>query len=476
MSETPQSADKPETDAAVTPRPVPKPSAIRVPKPAALPQPGTALPVQPAVAVPVVGEDPVQFAAAKKFGVVADDGTVSVRDGDIERVVGQVPGAEGDEALDLYVRRYLDLRTKVSLFEARLNAGSVSPQDASSTIKALNAELVEPHAVGDLPELREKMTALALVAKEQAAAAEKERQAAREQAIVERTKIVEEAETLAKQDPARVQWKNASDQMRRLLDQWKLAQKNGPRIDRPTEDELWKRFSHARTAFDRERRHFFSALEEQHAAARATKEKLIAEAEKLSTSIVWGETAAEFRGLMAQWKQAGHAGRKDDDALWARFRAAQDKFFTARNAANSELDAQFAENLKVKEALLTEAEALLPITDLAHTKTRLRDIQDRWEAAGKVPRESINTVESRLRAVETAVRDYEEEQWQRSNPEVKARADGLSAQLTDAIARLEADLEAARAAGDAKAVKEIEEGLVARRAWLTQIEKAAQDS
>ena len=84
----------------------------------------------------------------------------------------------------------------------------------------------------------------------------------------------------------------------------------------------------------------------------------------------------------------------------------------------------------------------------------------------------MHSVEARLRAVESAVRDFEEEQWQRSNPEVQARASGLSAQLIEAIERMEAELAQAKAAKNDRAAKEIEEGLAARRAWLSQIEKS----
>ena len=96
-------------------------------------------------------------------------------------------------------------------------------------------------------------------------------------------------------------------------------------------------FSHARTTFDRKRRQHFGALDEQRAQARAAKERLIARAEELSTSTDWAATANAFRDLMTEWKAAGRTARKDDDALWARFRAAQDAFFAARTAANDQV-------------------------------------------------------------------------------------------------------------------------------------------
>jgi len=95
----------------------------------------------------------------------------------------------------------------------------------------------------------------------------------------------------------------------------------------------------------------------------------------------WAGTSAKYRDLLAEWKKAGRASRKEDDALWARFRAAQQVFYDARRAKDEAVDAEFAENLKVKEALVAKAEALLPIKDIKAAKKALRPIQDAWEEA-----------------------------------------------------------------------------------------------
>ena len=130
---------------------------------------------------------------------------------------------------------------------------------------------------------------------------------------------------------------------------------------------------------------YFSQLDSNNSAAKAAKEKLITEAEALSTSTDWGFAAGEYRRLMDQWKASPRASRKDDDALWARFRAAQDVFFTHRQAANDEIDQEYGANLVVKEALLAEANELLPITDLAAAKKALQSIRDRWEEPARFP-------------------------------------------------------------------------------------------
>jgi hypothetical protein len=462
------------------PAPRPKPSAIPHPprKPADAGTPGaTPAATAPDVpAVPALADDSAAARTAAGFGRVDADGTVYVREEAGERAVGQFPGVDADEALTLYVRRFLDLQAKVTLFESRLAATDLSVREIDQTLSRLGEETAEPSAVGDLDALRAQVARLRTVAAERRSQIEAERASAKAAAVAARTEIIEAAEKIAATDPARMQWRPAGEELRQLLERWKEAQRSGPRIDRASEEALWKRFSHARTAFDRERRHYFAELEQRNSAAKSAKEQLVAEAEALSSSTDWGPTAGAYRDLMARWKAAGRASRKDDDALWARFRAAQDTFFQARDAASSATDAEYAANLEVKEALLAEAEALVPVTDLPAAKRALRDLQERWEAAGRVPRGDLQRVEGRMRAVENAVRDAEQAQWTRTNPETRARAEGAAAQLEAAIAGLESDLASARDRGDSRAVSELESALAARRSWLEQVSRAAEDS
>ncbi|MBT0768970.1 DUF349 domain-containing protein [Kineosporia sp. J2-2] len=407
----------------------------------------------------------------QEWGRADEDGTVWVKTADGERKVGQYPGVSQDEALAYFVRKYEDLAAQVSLLEQRVKAGQVSPADSETTIKRLEPSIRDANAVGDLDGLLTRLTGLAPAVEHLREENQKAKQEARAAIIAERTVLVEEAESLAGADPQRIPWKTSGDRLRELFDEWRRLQKES-RLDKHTEDELWKRFSHARTTFDRKRRHYFGALDEERHQAKAAKEELIAEAEALSTSTDWGATAASYRDLMTRWKSSGRAAKKDDDALWARFRAAQDAFFDARQSANSALDAEFAENLVVKEQLADEAEGILPVRDIAAAKAALRDIQVRWDEAGKVPRNDMQRIEGRLRRVEQAVRDAEQDRWKRSNPEARARANDMVSQLERTIADAEADLAKAQASGNARKIKELEQSLASRRAWLEQAQQA----
>lgn len=401
------------------------------------------------------------------WGRVDDSGTVYVRTADGERVIGQWPDGDPAEAIRLFEGRYERLVTEVALLEQRLAGGTVGPADAERAIVNLRDQVTEANALGDLDSLAARLDALQPAIGELREQRKAEKDAQLAEAMAAKTAIVERAEKVA----AGTDWRHGADILRNLLTEWKSL----ARLDRKSDDALWHRFSSARTAFTKRRKAHYTDLNAHRATAKSVKEKLIAEAEALSASTEWGPTTSKYRDLMARWKDAGSAPRDTEDDLWKRFRAAQDAFFAARDAANAELETEFRGNAEVKEQILTEAEALLPIKDLDAARRAWADIADRWEAAGKVPRDRIKELEGRLRAVDQAIRAERDKAWTRRDPEKSARADDMIGKLEKAIADLEADLAAAEHAGDKKRAKDVQENLASRRAFLAMAQKAADD-
>jgi hypothetical protein len=397
---------------------------------------------------------------------------VFVKDGKSERAVGQFPGVPATEALALYAKRFLDLEAQVDLFEARVDG--LTQKDIDQTLSNLKQALAEPAAVGDLDGLREKYRAVKAHAAAVRQRIEAERAEAKAKALQERVALVEESEQLSEKNAEQINWKVASTRLREILDIWREAQRSGPRIDRDTEDELWKRFSHARAAFDRKRRTFFTELDKRQGATKAVKEHIVQEAEKLSQSQDWGNTGREFRNLMDRWREAGRLGRREDDALWERFRAAQDKFFQARDAQHAANDAEREANLQAKLEIIEEAEKILPITSLKAARSKLRELQDRWDKVGHVPRKDVDRVERRMKAVEDAVRTEEDRNWRKSNPETIARMNSMTSQLEAVIEGLEKKLVKVQATGDQTAIVALQEDIKGRKLMLETLRQSAQ--
>jgi hypothetical protein len=262
-----------------------------------------------------------------------------------------------------------------------------------------------------------------------------------------------------------VQWKQATQELNDLFAQWQAHQQSAPRLPKREAQDLWKRFRDARASVEKHRREFFAELDEAHKGARDRKAKLVERAEALSTKGEDGIPA--YRALLDEWKTVGRAGKKVDDALWDRFKAAGDALYGARAERDATELAESAPKIEAKQALLTEAEAVADERDLAAARSQLTGIQRRWDEIGRVaPREKDRALDDSLRKIEQALRAREDVDWKLNNPETKARAGDMARQLADAIAALEADIETARTKGDTKAVTKLEAELATRRSWM----------
>lgn len=398
--------------------------------------------------------------ASNEWGRVDAEGTVFVRTPAGERAVGSWHAGTPEDGLAHFTRRYDDLATEVALLESRLASGAGDPKATLNQATALQGSLGEAAVVGDLAALEERLTALVTAAQAKLEQAGVARAAARAAAAAAKEKLALEAEELAQSS----QWKATGDRFRTIVEEWKAIKG----VDRKADEALWKRFAAARDAFARRRGSHFAALDEQRGEARANKERLVAEAEALADSTEWGPTASRLKSLMTEWKGAGRASKEAEEQLWTRFRGAQDRFFAARAATFSERDAEQLENQKLKEALIGEAEALDPSADLRGTQARLRDIQERYDAVGQVPRDSIRTLDNRMRAAEQRVRDAGDAEWKRGKPESNPLLD----QLRDTVAKAEAQLAKARTGGKPAKIAEAEAAVAARKEWLAEAERS----
>ncbi|MFE6966451.1 DUF349 domain-containing protein [Agromyces sp. NPDC057679] len=400
------------------------------------------------------------------WGRVDETGTVFVRTSDGEREVGQYPDATPEEALAYFERKYADLAGQVGLLEQRVRRGAPAA-DVAKAVATLTDSVAGAHAVGDLESLSRRLEALSGTTKELTEQQQAEAKAALAGAITERTAIVEQAEALAAQDPAKTQWKQATAELDALFASWQRHQQDGPRLPKNDANELWKRFRAARSTIEQHRKAFFAELDAAHRDVRTRKQRLIERAEALAPR--GADAVGDYRSLLDEWKQAGRAGKKLDDQLWAKFKAAGDVLFSAKAEIDAKDDEEYRANLDEKLVLLTEAEALLTERDAKKARAELNRVQRKWDEIGKVPRDQVRSVEDRLRKVENHVRSLEDERWQREDPEKKARSEGMLGQLNDAIEKLESEVAAAEAAGDTKAAAAAREALEARRAWLKAV-------
>lgn len=427
--------DEPHSNDA--PKPAPRPG----------PRPGPRPTSRPA-AVPVTAHPPSN---PHQFGRVDDDGTVWLISSAGERVIGSWQAGDREAAFAHFGLRFDDLSTEITLMEERLASGTGDARKIKATASALAETLPTACVLGDIDALAGRLTSILELADATVAADRSRRDEHRATQTARKEALAVEAEDLAANS---TQWKVSGDRMRAILDEWKTI----TGLDRKVDDALWKRYSAARETFNRRRGSHFADLDRERVGVREAKERLCERAEELSGSTDWTATSAEFRKLLTEWKAAGRAARDVDDALWHRFKAAQDSFFTARNAASAEKDVELRANATDKEALLAEAERL-DTSNLEAARAALRSIADKWDAIGRVPRERSAELERRLRAVEKKVRDAGDADW--SDPQAQARAE----QFRTRAEQYEQQAQKAAAAGRTKEADEAKANAEQWRQW-----------
>ncbi len=417
----------------------------------------------PSAASALIG-DPSQF------GRVGEDGTVFVRTREGEKPVGSYPGKSAEEALAYFVRKFEAVASEVALTAARITSGAMVPQDAYEAVKKLRQQVRELNGVGDLDALAQSVEQIeplieghreAYEAKKAAESAAKA--ARREQIVIEKEKIVAEAESLALSE----NWKVTGDRLKALLDEWKAA----PRLDKKVDADFWKRFSASRNKFDKRRRTHFAQLEATSSKVTEAKTAIITEAEKLATSTDWVATARRFKVLMDSWKAAGRGKKNEDAKNWARFKAAQDQFFAAKNADLEKREVSMTANLAKREELIVQIEALVPFTDVKAAKNSFRDLMRSWEKIGITHRDKRAAFDARVEKVEAEIKAAEAEIWRKTDPAAKSRAAEVVAQLTESIENYAKIAAKSQAAGNDKKAKEALESAEARKVWLAEAQK-----
>ena len=400
---------------------------------------------------------------SSEFGRVDEANNVYLIDGGQERIVGQYPNVPAEDALSYFTRKFDDLAAQVRTLEQRLAAGITDAKSLKTTREHLKAELVEPKAVGNVQNLRDRVEAVTGLIDATSARANEERAAANQRAMVAKEEIAARAESIVA-NLGGINWKKSAVEMTELFERWQKLQKEGPKVPKAKTDPIWKRFSQARAKFEAGRRAFFSNLDGSFKEAKAEKTSLVDSAKALVTK---GAGATDqYKKLQNQWKLAGKAG-KAEESLWKEFRAAGDAIFAAKKAEDAEIEISHKANLEKKIALNLEIEAL-NLDDIESAKKALANIQARWEKIGHIPRDQVRKIEDPIRKVEKKIADAAADAWRRSDPAAKARSNSLVSQLEEAIAGLEKDLEQAK---PEKKI-EIEEQITARKAWLLAASQA----
>ncbi len=311
------------------------------------------------------------------------------------------------EALDAREQEYRDERLKgqqenlhrlqagVQDLETRATAESLTLKDAEKILK--DAKL----SVGTMGPLPSKQDREDLTVRLQAVRAAvtpriKEMREAEEWKRWANVQVQEELSTkmealipIADAEPEK-----AATEMRQLQERWK----NVAAAPRSQAEALWTRFKTAQDQVYEKCKDYFAQQAAERQESLKKKEALCGRAEALQDSTDWVRTADSIKALQAEWKTIGPVTRGHEKAVWERFRAACDKFFTRRQDDLKERKHEWSANLAKKEALIVEAEQLAQSTEWDRAAGRIKQLQVEWKKIGPVRKNKSEVVWQRFRA------------------------------------------------------------------------------
>ncbi|MBP6391983.1 MAG: DUF349 domain-containing protein, partial [Flavobacteriales bacterium] len=189
-------------------------------------------------------------------------------------------------------------------------------------------------------------------------------------------------------------WKALTDQVLEAQNAWKTV----GFATKKENERIWKEFRTACNNFFDRKKAFFDGLKDQYKGVRERKQALLDQALALRDSTEWKQTADKLKTLQQQWKEAGSAGPRDEQKLWSRFREACDGFFAARKQHFDKLDAEQADSLKAREALLAEIEGFTLTENRNADVDALKVFSKRWLESGRVSPKHFDMLQDRYRA------------------------------------------------------------------------------
>lgn len=425
----------------------------------------------PAIPTPGSLKQPIRRAISQssQWGRVSEDGTVFLKAPEGEVVVGQYAAGTPQEGLAFFARKYDDLAVEIEVISARVTEGKTSAEAAAQVVNKVREALAKRSFVGDVATLEARCDQVDVLVEEKKVGERARKAAQKESARAARLVLVEEAEKMSDSGS----WKTTTERYTAIVEEWKTL----PRVDRASEQELWKRLSNARTSFDKRRRAHFHELDAVRKDAMSAKRDLIVRAQAAAGTSDAKAGIKKFKDLMEDWKRAPRGSRADEDKMWKRFKAAQDEFYEKLKAGEAAEEEKLVPNVALKEELAVKIEALLPVDlkNLKNQKSQLRDFQIAWEKIGELPKKDRAKLDSRVKKVEDAFRSVEETKWTASNPEALARAEDTANAFAGGLSKYERQLEQALAKGDTKTAAQLEESIKSLRTLLGAVQNAAAD-
>jgi hypothetical protein len=156
---------------------------------------------------------------------------------------------------------------------------------------------------------------------------------------------------------------------------------------------LTKKFWTAFKTFFNNKNNFFKKLDEEREHNLQLKNDLVKKAIDLRESNDWEKTSNELKNLQQKWKDVGPVPEKFREKVFKEFKDACDYFFAQRRGQQGKVEQEQIDNLNVKTAICEELEK--HTNEGTASIELLKDLQDRFNTIGFVPKKDIVPIKNR---------------------------------------------------------------------------------
>ena len=209
--------------------------------------------------------------------------------------------------------------------------------------------------------------------------------------LEEKLALAEELSVFAAFQSDRIkEWNLKTQEILQVQKKWEAV----GAVPRSRAKEINKKFWSSFKGFFNSKGAFFRKLDEERDKNLRLKTEIIKKAQELQGSSDWDKTANELKELQHQWKEVGPVPEKLRERLFQEFKEACDHFFEHRREQFDRADREQEENQREKEIICDELEKLT--AEKTGTLSQLRELQNRFNSFGFVPKKSMVAIKTRF--------------------------------------------------------------------------------
>jgi hypothetical protein len=208
--------------------------------------------------------------------------------------------------------------------------------------------------------------------------------------LEEKSRLGDEAQAYATYQTDRIkEWNEKTKEILELQKRWEVI--GG--LPRAKAKEVNKKFWAAFKTFFNNKNAFFKKLDEERENNLQLKNELVKKALDLKESSDWEKTSNELKTLQQKWKDVGPVPEKFREKVFKEFKDACDYFFAQRRGQQGKVEQEQIDNLNVKTAICEELEKRTE--EGTASVELLKDLQDRYNNTGFVPKKDIGAIKNR---------------------------------------------------------------------------------